>query len=59
VAETRQSYGSPRIHKALKDSGFSCGENRIARLMQRHEIKAKGNYSGGGAREGMTFYRSL
>ena len=40
-AETRQSYGSPRIYKALKDSGFSCGENRIARLMQHHEIKAK------------------
>ena len=40
-AETRQSYGSPRMHKALKDRGFSCGENRIARLMQRHEIKAK------------------
>ncbi len=40
-AETRQSYGSPRIHKALKARGFSCGENRIARLMQLHEIKAK------------------
>ena len=40
-AETRQSYGSPRMHKALKDRGFSCGENRIARLMHRHEIKAK------------------
>ena len=40
-AVTRQSYGSPRIHKALKASGFSCGENRIARLMQRHDIKAK------------------
>ena len=37
--QTRQSYGSPRIHKALKARGFSCGENRIARLMKLHQIK--------------------
>ena len=31
-----QTYGSPRIHAALKQQGWRVGRHRIARLMQRH-----------------------
>jgi len=35
---SRQSYGSPRVYKALKRKGIRCGKNRVARLMQKHQI---------------------
>lgn len=38
---SRQTYGSPRIHAALKRQGFNAGRNRIARLMQAHGIVGK------------------
>ena len=38
---SRQTYGSPRIHAALKRQGFDAGRNRIARLMQAHGIVGK------------------
>ena len=34
-------YGSPRITEALKQRGVDCGENRVARLMQKHHIVGK------------------
>jgi len=34
-------YGSPRITMALHEEGWNCGENRVARLMRRHGIRAK------------------
>lgn len=34
------SYGSPRIQAELVDQGFQCGENRVARLMRRHGLRA-------------------
>lgn len=34
-------YGSPRVTKELRESGHCCGEQRVARLMRRHGIKAK------------------
>jgi putative transposase len=37
----RRAYGSPRVHAELHDRGHSCGENRVARLMRRHEIRAR------------------
>ena len=40
-AESRQSYGSPRIHDALNERGLACGKHRVARLMRLHGIKAK------------------
>ena len=40
-AESRQSYGSPRIHDALNEQGLACGKHRVARLMRLHGIKAK------------------
>jgi transposase InsO family protein len=38
---SRQTYGSPRVHAALKRQGFEAGRNRIARLMQAHGIVGK------------------
>ena len=34
-AESDGTYGSPRIHAELKEDGFSCGEAKVARLMQQ------------------------
>ena len=31
----RQVYGAPRIYRVLRDRGYRCGLNRVARLMQR------------------------
>lgn len=39
--ESRQTYGSPRIHDELKDRGRRCGKKRVARLMQLHGLRAK------------------
>jgi len=39
--ESRKTYGSPRIHNELKDRGFRCGQKRVARLMQLHDIRVK------------------
>lgn len=36
-----QTYGSPRMHAELNARGYSCGRNRVARLMRQHEIMAK------------------
>jgi len=33
-----QTYGSPRITAALRSEGLVCGENRIAKLMQKNDI---------------------
>lgn len=38
---SRETYGSPRIHKDLLDAGERVGENRVARLMSRHGIQSK------------------
>ena len=35
----RRSYGSRRVHKALRQKGFPCSVRRVARLMKRLEIK--------------------
>ena len=40
--ESRDTYGSPRIHAALTAQGFSCGLHRVARLMQKYGVRAKG-----------------
>lgn len=39
--QSRQTYGSPRIHDQLKDRGLRCGKKRVARLMRLHGIRAK------------------
>ena len=38
---SRRTYGSPRIHAALKARGETCGLNRVARLMQVAGIRSK------------------
>jgi len=38
---SRQTYGSPRIHKDLIASGESISVNRVAKLMRGAEIQAK------------------
>lgn len=37
---SRQTYGSPRIHRTLKANGFCVGRNRVARLMRENGIRA-------------------
>ena len=39
--ESRQTYGSPRVHAELRERGVRCGENRVARLMRESGIQAK------------------
>ena len=38
--QSRQTYGSPRMHQALKSKGFSINIKRVTRLMQEHSIYA-------------------
>ncbi len=40
-ASTRQSYGSPRIVRALRSQGRVCGRHRIARLMRQNDLGAR------------------
>jgi len=39
--QSHQTYGSPRIVKALRQQGFCCNRKRVVRLMQLHHIRAK------------------
>jgi len=39
--ESRQTYGSPRIHAELRAQGRVCNLKRIARLMRLNKIKAR------------------
>lgn len=39
--ESRQTYGSPRIWRALREQGHQVGEHRVARLMRQADLQAK------------------
>jgi len=39
--ESGETYGSPRVHRALQKQGVKCSENRVARLMRLRNLKAK------------------
>jgi transposase InsO family protein len=39
---SRQSYGSPRLYRALQRQGVACGRHRVARLMRAHGLAARG-----------------
>lgn len=39
--ESRDTYGSPRVCKALENKGIKCSRPRVARLMQKSKIRAK------------------
>jgi len=40
-AQSRQTYGSPRLTRQLQRQHIRCSENRVARLMRRHHLQAK------------------
>jgi transposase InsO family protein len=40
-AQSRQTYGSPRLTRQLHRQDITCSENRVARLMRRHRLQAK------------------
>jgi transposase InsO family protein len=39
--DSKGTYGSPRIHQALRGSGHFVGRKRVARLMQQSGLKAR------------------
>ncbi len=39
--ETKEIYGSPRIHSELNDRGIKCGKNRVAKIMKENGICSK------------------
>ena len=40
-AESRQCYGSPRVHAELRHRGRRLGRKRVARLMRQHGLGAR------------------
>lgn len=39
--DSRQTYGSPRVHAELRAQGIVCNKKRVERLMRKHNIRAK------------------
>jgi transposase InsO family protein len=37
---SKQTYGSPRILRDLRQAGFACGKHRVTRLMRRWGLRA-------------------
>jgi putative transposase len=40
-AQSRKTYGSPRVHAELREQGIPCGRHRVARLMRKHAIQPR------------------
>ena len=40
-ARSRRTYGSPRLHRALRRAGHACGRHRVARLMRGRGIAGR------------------
>jgi putative transposase len=43
-SDSDQTYGSPRIYKDLRESGETCGLNRVAKIMRQRKLKAIRGY---------------
>ena len=39
--KSRRTYGSPRIHEDLSEAGHHIGRNRVIRLMQEEQLRAR------------------
>jgi putative transposase len=39
--DSRATYGSPRVYRALKAQGVPCCENTVAKLMRRADLRAR------------------
>jgi putative transposase len=39
--EFRGAYGSPRMHRELRERGYRVGKQRVERLMREHDIRAR------------------
>lgn len=39
--QSRQTYGSPRVHAELRAQGVHCGRHRVARLMRQDNLRPK------------------
>jgi transposase InsO family protein len=40
-AQSRRTYGSPRVHAELRAQGYGYNRKRVARLMHEHGLRAK------------------
>jgi putative transposase len=40
-AASRQTYGCPRVAAALRQGGYRCGKNRVARLMRENSLRPR------------------
>ena len=38
---SKGTYGSPRLHKELREKGIPCSRNRLVRIMRKYEITAR------------------
>jgi transposase InsO family protein len=38
---SRQTYGAPRVHQALRQAGTRCGRKRVARLMSEQNLQGR------------------
>jgi transposase InsO family protein len=39
--QSRRTYGSPRLRMELRELGYRCGKNRVARLMREAGLRAR------------------
>ena len=37
--QSRRTYGSPRLHRELRERGYGCGRHRVARLMRQDGLE--------------------